>query len=698
MMLWLSAFAQEAVSPARQCAEAATGTEIEVCLKLAAENPDSVNAISAALAAHVDRRSGPDRQLLQALLLLLDDSTGVEGTEALRSLDDPRAIAPLVHAARTRNEPIASAAVDALAGYPSGVAWLEAWLVDPERSLSVRLQAARALGRTPTAAAGDALIDSLRHRGLPPQLRQAMVTALELGHPHRKRELVRTISRDGTVWLTITGAAGLGYAMAVAGKVSEPEVAATGAAAGTIAGGTLGYLIGQAAPIEAGDAAFIATNTLVGTGAGIAFGAGALRGEPEIASWAGVAGEAAGLASGVALMKLHKGAPGDSIEAAAIGLAMGGIVGGALDLGVRNGLSDPDRSNTNPPLIGLGIGLVAGTAFGHLIAPEVKLQRNDWALILLSTGAGAALGALAPLSGNQRGTLPAMGAAAGSLSGFAIAGAIDPDLDALAAGTVGAALGGGALGGVVLWVRPEDRALTRGAILLGGIAGLGAGGLMADRDRDPIDDRDVVLSAYATGWVAGHVIALNVEGDGDPLRPLGPLLAIPCLTGGAVSALSSVLDIPVTHSSAAVSLGLVGATLGGTVGQLAADEPIWGGVIGGDVGLLTGIVVLSPLVNAAPTTLALANTGGVIGGGTGLALTRIFDRRTDSLLVGSVIGAGTGFIGGAVTGHVLRKTGATRNIALRAPRFENLELSLAPSVFPGVKGPAYGAVLQGHGW
>lgn len=698
-MLWWAAFADEPASPARQCAEAAQGTEIEVCLKLAAAYPESADAIQAALAAHVDRRLGPDRELMTALLQL-NSADGVQGALTLGILEDTRAVRPLVHAAENREEPVASAAVEALARYPQGIAWLERWLLDRDLRLSVRQTAARALGALDTAAAGDALIDSLRHRGLPPTLRDTILEAVRTGHPHRSDELVRTISRDGTVWLTVTGAAAMGYTLGAAGRVSEPELFATGATAGTVAGGTLGYLIGQAVPTEADDGAFIATNTLLGTTAGVAMGAGLRRGEPDTAAWSGVAGEVVGLTAGIALAKAHRGSVGDSLEAGAIGVATAGAVGGALDVGVRNGLSDPERARTNPPLIGVGIGLLAGTTFGHLVAPSVRLRGNDWALVALSSGAGAAVGTLMPLAGNRRGAMPILGAAAGGLVGFALSGPVDADWDTLASGTVGAVFGGAFVGGLVLWARPDDDPLFRGALLLGGIAGLGAGALLADDDQDPIDDRDVVLAMYATGWVGAHVIAVNLHRNGDPLKPMGPLLALPCLAGGVTSALSTALDVPVTHSSAAVSLGLVGASLGGTIGELTAGEPVFGAILGGDAGLIVGTVILSPLVNTPPTTLALANTGGVLGGGTGLAVARLIDPRTDTLLVGSMIGAGAGFVGGALTGHVLRRSGATRNIAFlpRPPRLGTLRLAVAPAVLPGREGVAYGAQLVGTRW
>src|SRR5690348_4260411 len=99
MTVWLlasAAFADEPAppveipSPARQCADAATGSEIDVCLRLAAEHPTDIDAISAALKAHIDRGSSADRDLLAAILMLESPDGGVAGARRLGELGDPR--------------------------------------------------------------------------------------------------------------------------------------------------------------------------------------------------------------------------------------------------------------------------------------------------------------------------------------------------------------------------------------------------------------------------------------------------------------------------------------------------------------------------------------------------------------------------------------------------------------------------------
>lgn len=701
--MWLHlplAFAQPEPAPdpsaARLCAEAAEGTEVEVCLQLAATRPGEVDAIAAALRSHIDRGSTPNRELMFALLLLLGQDTGSKGAATLGEIGDPRAIPPLVHAVETRESDVALSAVSALGRYRSGIPFLSGWLLDEQSSIAIRVRAAQTLGEVERVEAADALIDALRRRGLPPSLRQAMRDAILTHHPDREDEVVDQIARDGSFWIAIAGGASLGYAMAVAAQFSQPEVAGIGAIAGTVAGGTVGYLGAQAFPIEAGDASFIAVNGLAGTGAGVALGAGLLRGKPDAAGWAGLAGEAVGLGIGFALHKAHKGTANDSLEAALFGVATAGVVGGALEIGVRNGLSDPEGQGTNPPFVGIGIGLVAGTALGHAIAPSLRFEGNDWALVVLSAGTGAALGTFAPLAGNARGTLPAVGAAAGTLAGIALAGTVDPGWDALGSGGLGAVYGGLIVGGTAEWVL-SDAQITGGGVLVGGLLGMGIGGLLADLDEDPIDDRDVVMMVFATGWSGAMTAGVLEIRTGDPIGELGPLLVIPAVSGALVSATVPVLDVPVTHSSAAVSLGLVGAYLGGSVGEIAGDAPVEGALIGGNVGLLTGTVLLSPFVGVAPTTVALGDAGGILGAAGGLLVARALNADSDRSIVGSMVGASLGFAGGAVMGQTLRRKGLTRNIALHLDRFDGT-VTVVPTAFAGTEGPVWGASLEVHGW
>jgi hypothetical protein len=689
--MWLILSALADPGPARQCAAAAVGAEIEVCLALAAEHPEATAAIALALAAHVDQASSPDRALLAALLQLLDPDAAVAGVRALDALDDPRVTGPLVQAARHRDPAVVEAAVAALARRPTARPLLLDWLLDADRPLRVRLDVADHLARSGDPVAADGLVDALRQRGLPLALRRAILAALRTHHPRRLPEVRREISRDGTAWATTTGGLTLGYAIGVAGQSASPEIRWVAAGTGALAGGTVGYLLAGGFPAEAEDAAFVTTSTLLGTGGGYLVGRGVAPGRPETALWAGLGGQAAAYGLSTALQRRHLGTELDSVEATAIALAAGALVGGVLDVGAVNGLSDPERTDARS--LGAGLGLLGGAIVGPLVAPRIALERNDWALVLLATGTGAAIGQFAPLARNERGLLPVVGAASGLLGGFALAGSIDPDWDALGSGAAGAVFAGLMLGGTTLWIAPDERELIGGAILVGGAAGMGLGGLLADVDQDPIDDRDVVLATLATGWTAAHVLAINNRRTGDPLSDPGPLLVLPAATGALFSGLAPVLDVPIPHATAGLTLGLWGTYLGASTGSLVADDPVVGGIIGGDLGLATGALVLSPSIGWAPTSVALADAGGILGGAGGLVATRAVTRDPRAALVGSVSGAAVGFVGGALAGRALRRSGRLRNMAL-VPG--DVDVAVHPSTF--ADGRIVGATVRVDGW
>lgn len=690
MWLVLSALAQPP-SPARQCAEAAEGSEIEVCVQLAAENPTATQDVALALAAHVDAGTSADRELLSALLLLLHEGSELDGLDALARLDDPRVLAPLTRAVDHPKAPVSLAAVATLGHRPAAHPRLLGWMLEGNRSLAVRVAAAEALARSGSVDAADGLIDALRQRGLPLELRDAIAAQIRTHHPLRIPELRREISQDGTPWVTATGALTLGYALGVTGQSASPEIRVLAAGTGAMAGGTIGYLLAQGFPVEAGDAALVTTSTAMGTAGGYALGRGWAPDRPEVALWTGLGGQIVGLGLSASLQRTHRGRPVDSLEATAIGAATGVLFASALQVGAANGLSDPDRRDALS--LGAGLGLLAGGAVGHAVAPRIQLERNDWALIALATGTGAAIGQFAPLAGNERGLLPVVGTATGLLGGFALAGSIDPDWDALGSGAAGAVFAGLVLGGTTLWIAPEQEELIGAAIVVGGVAGMGLGGLLADVDQDPIDDRDVVLATLATGWTAAHVLAINNRSSGDPLSQPGPLLVLPSLAGAVTSGLAPVLDIPIPHSTAGLTLGLWGAYLGASTGSIVADDPVVGGIIGGDLGVGLGAIVLSPAVGFAPTTVALADGGGILGGATGLVFTRALTNDADALLVGSITGATVGFAGGALLGRSLRRSGRIRNVAWLAP---TLDWSVHPDTF--ANGRILGATVRVDGW
>ncbi|MBW1877509.1 MAG: HEAT repeat domain-containing protein, partial [Deltaproteobacteria bacterium] len=691
-------------SPTRLCADAAQGREVDVCLQLAAEHPAQADSIAAALRAHVDRAASEDRDLLQALLLLLLDATGEEGARQLGALGDPRAVAPLTHAGENRSPRVAVAATESLAHYGEGLEPLTRWLTDRDLPQEVRIASARSLGQLGASEGADALVTALRSRGVPPALRQAMLETLEEDFPERVGELEHQVSRDGTVWLAGSGAFALGYGLALVGHVGQAELAGLGAVTGAVAGGTAGWVAGRAWPMEAADAAFLTTNGVLGGTSGILIGStiglnNAQR--TDAAWWGGLAGQAVGFGLGYGLRGVHPGNVGDSIEATLFAGGTAITAGTIVDFvhGWRSSFGDG-----RVPVLAAGLGFAGGAAIGHAIAPNIDVAGHDGWMILLGATYGTGVGILAPVTQDRRG-LPWAGFALGGIAGYGLSGFTEPTPDILFGGTVGMLYGGAIGAGVGLLADPFDNSegsALRGAALTGATLGLGIGAFAGWRNPEPVNINDVVLTGLVTSWATWQSVGWFNYAYPPPTVD-GLFLIVPPAAGAATSALSPLLDVPLIYSFSGLSMGLWGGYLGATLAQLSGgrgDDILLWTLVGSDIGLAAGIGLAAPPITIPPLVLGIADAGAV-GGGAMFALGASFfvdpraPRGVDTILGASVGGMVVGFAGGALLGSVLHRSGRTRDVALALPIPGLPELPgrwlLMPAAFPGEEATTYGA-------
>lgn len=704
--VWIGlALAQDTtdVSAARLCAEAAQGKEVDVCVALAAEHPDQVAGIAAALRGHVDRAAEDDRELLQALLLLLDDETGVQGARRLGELGDQRAVGPLAHAGRHRTEAVAVAAVEALSHYGEGLGPLSRWVGERELPLEVRMAAAQALGDLGRPEGADVLITTLRRRGVPARLRQTVLEVLETHFPERAGELEHQVSQDGTVWLAAGGAAALGYGLAMAGHLGRADLAGLGGVTGAAAGGTAGWVAGSAWPMEASDAAFLTTTGVLGGAGGVLIGASLGEG-PRSADGAwvgGLVGETLGFGLGFALRQEHRGDVGDAWEASLVSSASALALGTGVDFaaGWRG-------AGGRGPLLATGLGLLGGAAVGHAVAPGIAVSRDDALMMGLAGIYGTYVGAVAPVPADRRG-LPMTGLAAGALGGYALSGFVDPRSDVTAGGAAGLSYGavfGAGLGMVVDPLDASSGDAIRGLSLSAGTLGLVGGAWAAARNPEPVNSQDVVLVSLVTGWSTWQAVGWY----GRLLTPPwvdGLFVMAPPALGAATAAATPWLDVPVSYSFGGLSMGLWGAYLGGVTARLVdarGSEVLPYVLVGSDLGLAAGIALAAPPLSMPPLVLGLADAGGVLGGSVfALGASFFVDPRApggvDTILTASLAGVVTGFVGGALLGGVLHRSGTTRDIALVTPAIPG-RWSLAPAAFPGESTVHYGARLQVTEW
>jgi hypothetical protein len=689
-------------SPARQCADAAVGSQVEVCLRIAVENPDAVYDVAAALIAHLDRAEAPDRALLEALLLV---STGAaEGASRLGALRDPRAVPVLLHHARTHpDSEVAEAAIAALSAYPTAIPALSDWLVDRSIPPRQREAIARTLGAAAVPEAADALQDALRRR-LPPLVRAAVVDTLTTAYPDRLPGELPP-STDGARWLATAASLGLGFSMGTAGVFSDNELWPMWALTGAVGGASVGWVAGRAWPMEAGDAATIATLGVGGAASGSLIGAGISRGQRGATAAPllyGFAGQFVGLGVGYGLERIdgREVTEIDAIEAA----AFAGLLGGAAEFG---GVFVSDNGMASPRALLTGTSLAAGLAMGQLLSPRVDAQEQA-AWVATGAGLGVAAGLLAPIGDQRRSTLPLATLCGGAALGLTF-GATEPPQDVFFGGTVGALIGGGLGIGGGLLVEDQEPDVARGLGIVGMLGGYGVGAVVSRIDPDPVDDRDVVVGIAAGGWAAWDAIAAAALLDLGPRRTTGLVVLSSAVATGTASALNLSLDVPVPHTLSASSIGLWGGYAGAAIGDLAGIEPFALALPLSNAGWVLGAVLMSPYVGTPPLVVGIADAGGVLGASlaataSGLATRDRDERGRRTVVAWSLGGATVGLVAGAAVGEwwrtsnqwkrrdVARASRGGVGPALRAPRLP--PITLAPLAVSG----GAGVSLEVSGW
>ena len=658
-----------------------------------------------------------DDELLASLLMLLSTETGAAAALQLGELSDPRAIPPLVHTARTRKLEVAAAACEALARYPEALVSLSVLVTDDVVPVKVRAEAVEALGMMASEAAADALL-ALMDLDLPRDLREAVLTTVRLRYPHRLDELQGEVARRGTGWLMVGGGGALGYSLASVGYFGQADLEVLGGITGAAAGGSLGFVAGRRWPIEAGDAAFLTTTGLVGTSSGVLLGCAA--GEDTACWTGGLLGELAGYGAGALLMDRHPGSQVDSVEALVISGATGLSAGTTANWLVRrnpvtksdqwSSWEEPDWDKTNRATqVATGLGLAGGLAVGHLVAPRVDLSGSDIGQMTLGATWGGFSGALLAADESEGMSLWS-GIGAGTLLGYGLADRMELGGDAVFTGYVGlgygsmVGLGGGLLFEEALKDLPgSGEGLLKATVWTTGSAGMGLGSYLAWKNPAGVEANDLIFTGLSTGWAAWQTTGWWSWADG-PRASAGLNALVPATVGSVAAIASPRIDIGVGDTLSATSLGLWGLYLGFVGSALAdanGDDTLMATLVASDVGLGTGILLMSPLVDASPVVVGLADAGGVAGATLGAVVVALATGEQDPILVASLVGAGAGAVGGGLLGMRLEGKDRKRQALLLPPR-PRLDLpgdwALAPTTLTDGEIVAYGAGLQVTGW
>ncbi|MFH1469454.1 MAG: HEAT repeat domain-containing protein [Pseudomonadota bacterium] len=372
--------------------------------------------------------------LLQTLLLLLANETGAMAAEHLGTLGDDRAVAPLVHTARTRKPEVARAACRALAHYPQALPSLVALASDETLPDEVQVEAVGALGAMGSPEAGDALVGLMRSSDLPRAVRAAVLVTVRTRYPERASEVEGEVSQRGTGWLMVGGAGGLGYGLASVGYYGQADLEPLGGVTGALAGGSLGFVAGRHWPIEAGEAAFLSMSGVIGTTSGLLVGCGV---GGDSACWnGGLLGEAAGFGLGAALKGRRTRRQGETVEALVLSGATGLAAGTGFNYGVARARRDQEDGwddAAHAAQISTGLGLAGGFAAGQLLAPRVDLSGSDIGMMTLGATWGGFAGGLL-LGVDSDGETVATGLGLGALTAYGLANPMELGGDAVFTG------------------------------------------------------------------------------------------------------------------------------------------------------------------------------------------------------------------------------------------------------------------------
>jgi|GEM_PF-5073148 len=690
-----------------------------------------------------------DRALLDALLLLNAYESGALGARSLGALEDERAIIPLVHTAETRSTEVATAAAQALGNYPEAVPVLARWVREGwSVASSVENEAARALGRIGDPAGGDALVDALNKRKLSSDQKVVFHEVVQQSFPDRTDEVLRFVAEDGTPWLIAAGAHGLGLGLGAAGYFGQADLQGLGVATGVLGGATWGYFGGRANPIEAADASFIATTGIVGSTGISLLATGVFGNDEESAFWVSSAvGELLTYRLGFSLYDKHAGSTVDVLEGVALSqLAALGF--GHLGFFIDEQSRASSQSDVDPILVSTGLGMMVGLGVGHAVMPRVDVTAEDYGLIALGGGYGVLAGLLLPIEDDPVDGLPGMLGATGAISTMLLSERLNFGTDVNGAALAGLGYGGFAGFGLANLVVPYSSCLEnqkagwncdlsasradslhRSTTLLAATGGMAVGGFLAHQNPNGLEDDDALISAAGAGVTLWQSLGWGEVLDVDS-RLYGLNMLLPSLVGGGLAVASPYLDVSEGESLSALSLGLWGTYTGAVVGYLSSSNRgsddvvtvnsagnsndtgsgsgedtstvmLRASLIGSDLGLIGGVVLMSPLVGLDPVVVGIANAGGVVGASVASLATSFVTDEADPILVGSLVGAGLGAVGGYRLGQ--RYAERIEEREARSGRGGFLDFAsnwqISPTSFVDEEtGVMYGALLSHRGW
>jgi hypothetical protein len=583
-----------------------------------------------------------------------------------------------------RSGVVRQSCVVAISSWPESVGQLSEWVRDAAVPSELRIAAAKSLGEHGTSSAADVLVATLKTPRQSPSVRRALREVIATSYPDRAGEIDDAVVVDGQPWLMVGGAVAFGNALSAVGELGQLNLGVAGGITGVISGGTAGLLYGEARPMEAGDAAFIATTGTLGAVSGGVIGSGL---DESGAPYGRLIGSAVGFGGAAALHRVHQGSAGDSVEAVVVASALTATVAGITA-----------EVGGTPSRVGLGSTLAAGTLAAQALAPQVDVSSADVGLIGLTTGLSFSTAMLWPTPWNSGTGRVLIGLGTGPLIGYGLAHGLELEPQVQTGAIAGSAYGGVLGYGAGLVINPNAPRVggARGGMIVGSVAGMGLGAWRTWADPDPIDPDDVMLAGAATAFMGWQAVGWGVHLGTDE-RGAGALVMLPAVVGGTVALSASALDVSTGDTLAAASFGIWGGYIGGVSGRVTGSAGLPAVLIGSSVGVLVGGVVQSPMIGAPPVVIGMADAGGVIGGSAAAIGTAIATSKGDTILVASLVGSGIGAVAGGAIGAGWVARGETRDMALMLPK-TRARVSVVPLSMQ-VDGVRHdGAELRVTGW
>ncbi len=458
-----------------------------------------------------------------------------------------------------------------------------------------------------------------------------------------------------------------------------------------LAGGLLG--VGLALPLTSGrsiseeGAVFVTSTGAVGLWTGVEAGRLVIRPgaelEPQRIAAAGALGNLIG--SGTGLL-LARNAPS---TASSLGLGVGTAVGWQAGAGIANlaGVEDRQAQAGMELALGLALGAASAPLWGNIAELPAPEQ------VVLNLGHAAWFGAWTPFlfSDSPDSELVLGGMRIGLAGGYGatLAMAQLPH----SRGTVPLQAAGFAMGtslgaGVPLAFDSSDPPrLVVAPMLIGGLAGQAIGYAVAPHWR--LDGGDGLFFALTEVWAGYQALGWGLYGttsNASEQQAVGFGLTAFGLTSLAAFAVPTVTDFDPPTAVMAASGGLWGTWYGGwtaeilDLGERDGGAVVAAALIGGDLALIG-------------TTAAIAGTGwepswaqtgvvhgsGLAGAATGALVGVLVSPEIDNVGVGALAGSTVGLVGGVV---LARNMGGSTAAGPRLGALAKLPVSLIPSAGP----------------